>query len=90
MRLLVFENYAGDITFETVAAFVPRIGEWVLYNLGPTREDEWDEKALADIKKLRGRKFRVMQILHEFRKSVVGKPESQIIFLTVEEVFEEE
>ena len=84
---LIFLDAEGHSLFEAVGQAVPRKGEHVAYILSHQVDREnWNKEALKDAEALRGKQFEVVRVCHEFHKSLVMKPETHLIFVTVRPV----
>ncbi len=88
--LLTFVDSENHNLFSAVGRAIPRRGEVVSYVLSTTLTEreraDWDDEALAYKESLQGKQFEVTKVHHEFRKSLVMKPETHLIFVVVREI----
>ena len=85
--LLTFIDSQDNSIFSSSAEVVPARGDVVSHILSHTTiREEWDAESLANIEALRSKRFEVLRVEHEFRKSLVMKPEHQLIFVVVKEI----
>jgi len=89
--LLVGFILADEPLFSALCVVVPSVGADVSYVLDRRMSDaqraEWNEEIIASTEALRGRTFRVVKILHEFRKSGdVMRAEHHLVWCEVIEV----